>query len=443
MKCRHIGYIDPGGSQREEKKEIVEATKKLPSTLRKHCVDSLFRRPATVLCRSHKKLNPDVIGYVFDLLQGEVTVHIESLCWYHEVLKGKSRELVDSLRDIQYMWVPSRRGTVPYQQNRCEACILARIATRPVYLMYLRTTLLSRIATRRNHWVPRLLPFIEESMACHKGHIGEIHYRSGEWAKILKHQRKHAQWALMSSNPIASLKQDIRCAEEVTVPLGIDLKTLESSQRDQQNYDGHREPDTIVKQALRRHVSDTDTLAGIIGLYNECRPLDWTSPPTPCTIENQSDRSSITYINELPVHAPPISPNNAPYLPPLAYTRDSQLVHSQPFYKRKAPAKRLSDDMDEASSRSWYIPPQEEIGWKDVLGKPTSLYLLANENPTLWQEGRHGGCEQLADQYRGLLSPAMPYYASDYGELSPGTEDENPMEKQDSQNTNWSYLFQA
>ncbi|RMZ45713.1 hypothetical protein AFCA_001260 [Aspergillus flavus] len=452
-----IGFIDPDGHEPRDKGEIMRAIKKLPSALQRHWLKDLIgRAPAVALCDLHAKLNPYIIRYVFELLRCEVITHLECLYWYHSVLHDarldvvdlKVRDIVYSLGDIRYMWTPSRRAIqgspVTYQQNKCEACVLARIVKGRKFLQHLRTALLSRTATRRNHRVPTFLPFVEESIACHEGFVDKIHWRSSTLATTMKRQRKHAHRALMTSDPVASLKQDLsRTVEGAVVPIGIDPEVLESFQEDQEEGGNHGVRHTISEQVPKKQDSDTDTLAGIVGLYNEPQPLNWIYSPTSCAMESQSDLSSVTYTDDSPTHASPISPKSTSWLAPATSTPDPLRVLSPSTQKKKAPMKEPVDDSNDGQA-SRYIPPREMPNWKHVLCKPSSLDLFANGGQNLgWEESQgNGGCEQIAAQYRNLLSPAQPYYESEHGELFSESEyEDNPIGNRESQDTNWSFLF--
>ncbi|KAE8367281.1 hypothetical protein BDV27DRAFT_142932 [Aspergillus caelatus] len=370
-----IGFIDPDGNEPGDKGEIIKAIKKLPSALQRHWLDPwmdlIGRAPAVALCDLHTKLNPYMIRYIFELLRCEVITHLECLYWYHSVLHDvrldlvdiKVRDIVYSLGDICYMWTPSRRAIqgspVTYQQNKCEACILARIVNGRKFLQHLRTALLSRTATRRNHRVPTFLPFVEESIACHEGFIDKIHWRSSTLAATMKRQRKHAHRARMTSDPVASLKQDLsRTAEGAVVPIGIDPEVLESFQKGRQEGGIHGERRTISEQVPKKQDSDTDTLAGIVGLYNEPHPLNWISSPTSCAMESQSDLSSVTYTDESPTHVSPAS---------LTSTPDPLLVLSPSTRKQKAPMKDRVDDSNDGCTIPWtYFPTEvKTLGGKD------------------------------------------------------------------------------
>jgi hypothetical protein len=303
-----IDDTDQEGKPMKKNEQIIAAIKKLPSALRICKLQLMVRRPATALCSSHKRLNPDVIHRLYELVKSEVTSRMTPLYWYHGVLHAKLRNQVHSLKDMQLMWTPSRRtifrGPVTYQRNKCKACILARIVREPDFLLHLRAAILSRTPTGRRHRVPRLLPFIEESMACHGALIEQIHYLSGMWAKTMKHQREYALWALRSSNPVARLEEDRHDAKMATVPIGIDIKTLEASQHDGRTNDFHGKAESTSERRTKRKASDADTLAGIIKMYSDRPWSDWTSSPTYCRTEPQSSFFSDTYSGYSVAHTP-------------------------------------------------------------------------------------------------------------------------------------------
>ncbi|KAE8379549.1 hypothetical protein BDV26DRAFT_280169 [Aspergillus bertholletiae] len=439
-----IGFVDPNGSEPRDKEKIRKAIKKLPSALQRHWfghwMDSIGRAPAVALCALHTKLNPYVTGYIFELLRCEVITHLECLCWYHTVLHDarldgvdrKVRDIVHSLRDIRYMWTPSRRAIqgspVTYQQNRCEACILARIVQGQKFLQHLRTALLSRIATRRNHRVPTFLPFVEESIACHEGFVDKIHWCSSTLATTMKRQRKHAHRARMTSNPIASLRHGVsKAVDGAIVPIGIDPEVLKSYQKDRKAYGGHGEPYTISEQVPKVHDSDTDTLAGIVGLYSEPQSPNWILSPTSGAIESQSDLSSVTYSD-----GSTTSTKNTTWFTPTTSARHPLLVLSPSIQQRNAARKDPADDANDGHADEPYIPPRE-----------IPLGLLPGGAQSIWWEKaqENGRCEQIAAQYRNLLSPAQPYYGSEWGEVCSESEYEDNPRHRESEETNWSFIF--
>ncbi|PLB33376.1 uncharacterized protein BDW47DRAFT_121298 [Aspergillus candidus] len=155
-------------------------------------------KPA-VLCGLHKSLNPYIINHVLSLVKREVTVHLGCLDAYMEHLAPEMKCVMRSIGAMKGMWwVPSAAeleppvGAVKSQENGCEACMLARVVSQPVYMTDLRGALLSRTRTRRStHRAPRLLAFVDSAINRQRD-AAELFYISGQVGFELKKARKQA-----------------------------------------------------------------------------------------------------------------------------------------------------------------------------------------------------------------------------------------------------------
>ncbi|PYH83087.1 hypothetical protein BO82DRAFT_391068 [Aspergillus uvarum CBS 121591] len=154
--------------------QIQEAIRGLPTELRQRAKWVRMLRhdaKAAVLCEVHEELNALVIGNLFALLKREVTCNLTFLKWYREFSPEEVNNLVDALLAVAGMWwLPESKDDVPptgavcFQENQCEACMLARIVDEPWCLRNLRTTLVSRVRTKPEIRIPKLLPFVDTAI---------------------------------------------------------------------------------------------------------------------------------------------------------------------------------------------------------------------------------------------------------------------------------------
>jgi hypothetical protein len=153
-----------------------------PSRLKRPChlsflLSDRFRSPEEPpLCALHGRLNIYIIQSLFNRLAHEVGRNLGSLSLSRHLLNDQQRELVQRLRGLNALWLSPdnyvRTFLTPppvvkkdlFQQNRCEACILARIGGDAEVLLDLRTILLSRTRTKESNAhrdEPALLMFVE------------------------------------------------------------------------------------------------------------------------------------------------------------------------------------------------------------------------------------------------------------------------------------------
>ncbi|PWY89927.1 hypothetical protein BO70DRAFT_130859 [Aspergillus heteromorphus CBS 117.55] len=156
-------------------------------------------KPAT-LCKSHKRLNPFVINDAFLLLKNEVTFNNAILEWFVDYLDRNVLALLRSLQTFEGMWRKQEKGeshfppigALPFQVNRCEACMLARIVTDPSALHNLRVSLVSRHETRGRHRLRRMYPFVEAGISCFEDQAYELLLSSSKMARTVKITRQKA-----------------------------------------------------------------------------------------------------------------------------------------------------------------------------------------------------------------------------------------------------------
>jgi hypothetical protein len=180
--------------------------KNLPSYLRRSKLLSLIPNCVGLIpacaktCSTHKPLNGYVIGSICELLRLEVGMRLDRLAANQMKLSVEQRNIIQSLRELHSMWMvediywrmflqwPS--ATWYYQEDQCEACILARVGRDGLILTNLRTVLLSRTRTRKPLPPPSLLRWVDGAINCHQGKSLEMFVRSSEDSLSLKSARK-------------------------------------------------------------------------------------------------------------------------------------------------------------------------------------------------------------------------------------------------------------
>ncbi|KAL2834760.1 hypothetical protein BJY01DRAFT_224020 [Aspergillus pseudoustus] len=151
--------------------------KSLPPSLRAKLGVHLFPTPAffstAALCNVHKGLNKYLISHMIRMFKREVEGHLEILTGYSQgPLDPYIDDAVCTLRSLAGMWwAPSSssdsncpKNPVPYQTNKCEACMITRILMDPICVQYLRATVHSRVRTTCNYRAPKLRRVTEAIM---------------------------------------------------------------------------------------------------------------------------------------------------------------------------------------------------------------------------------------------------------------------------------------
>ncbi|KAL4999125.1 hypothetical protein BDV10DRAFT_200779 [Aspergillus recurvatus] len=188
------------------KQQIQESIKKLPSSLRKKSLifSSSASVPAATLCTTHKRLDQYIIGHIFRLIQREVEDHLDIITKRHpgypESLQYHVLKIVRNLQSLRGLWwdLQSSRNPpidpVPFQQNKCEACMISRAIASPGALRDLRTALLSRTRERCSYRPPpKLSRFIDGALYhCHDKSLRLLIQSSTQLSSDLKRARKDA-----------------------------------------------------------------------------------------------------------------------------------------------------------------------------------------------------------------------------------------------------------
>ncbi|PKY09266.1 hypothetical protein P168DRAFT_33543 [Aspergillus campestris IBT 28561] len=235
-----------------------------------------------VLCGLHKSLNPYVINHVLSLVKREVTVHLGCLDGYMEHLAPELKCVMRSIGAMKGMWwVPSAAeceppvGAVRVQDNGCEACMLARVVSQPVYMTDLRGALLSRTRTRGStHRAPRLLAFVDSAINRQRD-AAELFYISGQVGFELKKARKQAARYFRSELEEYREREPAKSEHSIIVYLDPNAKDpstgLEHVQYDDTGYDPRYDPrydpaspgatsdcDAIIEEIIMAYASFTD-----------------------------------------------------------------------------------------------------------------------------------------------------------------------------------------
>lgn len=195
-----ITSVDPRQKPDAENR-VRNRIEELPLRLRDHWIFRLipnFAIRRAKVCEVHRHLNRPVIHHIFRLVRREVGEHLDVLREFPDLV-GQEDEIVRRLSAIEGMWTMSAPMHVApwlswdFQMDRCEACMLARIAADQEALENLRIVLLSRNPTRSPRPPPRLIRWVEACMGQYSpGEIQRLWYDSSEKAYRMKDIRKTA-----------------------------------------------------------------------------------------------------------------------------------------------------------------------------------------------------------------------------------------------------------
>ncbi|KAL4977398.1 hypothetical protein BDW66DRAFT_150245 [Aspergillus desertorum] len=188
------------------KQQIQEAVQKATSALRKKSfIFSAFAFvPAATLCTTHKCLNQYIIGHIFRLIQREVEDHLDIITkrypGYLESLPFHVLKIVRNLQSLRGLWRDHQSSSnppiepLPFQQNKCEACIISRVIANPEALRDLRIALLSRTRERCSYRPPpKLTRFVDGALSQRHGKsLQSLIQSSTKLSSDLKRARKNA-----------------------------------------------------------------------------------------------------------------------------------------------------------------------------------------------------------------------------------------------------------
>ena len=186
----------------ESLRQLRELISVVPSQLRRSGLLNLIsnrthRFPAVApACSLHKPLNGHVIRSIFNLVALEVGVRMNHLVARSERLSFEQRAILQSLRELHSMWLEPETYTSTflqsplaiwsYQEDKCEACMLARIGGNAEILRCLRTVVLSRTRTQKQRPPPRVARWVEEWIKRHEDLKEGIFNQSEEDGRVMK-----------------------------------------------------------------------------------------------------------------------------------------------------------------------------------------------------------------------------------------------------------------
>lgn len=362
-------HIDLTTADKETVKKLTEQISKLPQRLRRNLAYKLVPNsiaPAVRVCSLHKGINTYVIGHIFELVAYEVTVHFKCMDKFPELIPPEQTQIMLNLKAIQGMWVepspnrPRQAGFWQFQANRCEACMLSRIAVDRDILCELRMTLLSRTRTKRKHEAPRLLAFVDQCIAHHEAYVIDLCYYSGQRAHNLKAVRKAAVKAHFREERDSKYKYVLR-----------DKDVGSSSNR---AYQEHRPSASPLDNSISASEAEYDKrIDSVLAGYGP-------------NMDAESARSVLSSAHGMMMPDPLMvkkagrsRSSTVSGADPSTYTPPRSSLNSQQHHGCNSPASVSSREP------STYIPPRSNPNWQEYKNHPTSP-LVPSRSSTNWQQ---------------------------------------------------------
>lgn len=489
-------HIDSTSSE-EASRQVLYRINRLPPRLQRslaHRLVPMSILSATPLCSLHKSMNPYVITDIFDLVKAEVTVQFKCMDKFPDLIPPEQTQIMDNLKAIQGMWhEPSRRSqprdTWVFQRNQCRACMLSRTAVDRSVLCNLRITLLSRTRTKRKHHAPRLLNFVDECIAHHSAWVVDLCYYSGQRAYPMKAARKQAVKAYFKAKRDSKYQYVLRdhdeaqssnSAYQVDPSARQQQQTRESSiSREEAEYDKRLDSILACYGPTMDAESARSTLASLHGFPLAPDPLTIRKVGHPSSIVSDSRSSayvpprdnpnwesqSVRPPSQTPSYVPPRSGPNwqsqsvrplsqtSSYVPPRSgpnwQFHTAHLSRAHPQWQSPVPARQPSPPA------SRYSQPRGTANWVPQTAPLVSSYgygqheALTSRPPTppesIYSTGQgrccHHGSEDIAEEYRDLISPADCYSESEYSDDDGSWEDAPVYENPSAADTTWSMLY--
>lgn len=393
---------------------IKESIKKLPCALRRNKIVQMMPSHsigrAAVMCASHNGLNAYVVAHLMDLVKVEATERLVALDRHAEEIHPFERKLLRSIQAIGRIWgaeIPGDTtepviGAPSLQGNRCEVCMLARIATEPLFLRNLRIALLSRTRTKKKHRAPRLLRFIDGCIEYHEGYTFRVFHESNLLAIDFKLARKGTVAMSRKRRRTSCQKSEGRGPNEQntkSIVVYLDPELCEQHMHDADEA-GHASKG-------KGKTSDRDTLADdIIPLYEQISFNE--------TRESKFENS-----------------------------RSKDLKGAQPT---KPPL--VNRDLDQISKSkqtlAGNIPSREKQDWEKVMERNKSpLSSLTRKLESTGGEGLgfsdREDADALGTEYRDLLSPQMMYDSE--SEYSQALSEDDTIQEPSPHGTTWSLVM--
>lgn len=423
----------------ETGKPIVDLIASVPSQLQRSGFLNLIsnrssRFPAVApACSLHKPLNGHVIRSVFNLIALEVGVRINYLVSRSDQFSYAQRAILQSLRELHSMWLEPEvyRNTFlesplaewSYQENKCEACMLARIGENSYILTCLRTVVLSRTRTKKRRRAPRITPWLEEWINCHENFKEIVFKRSDENGQALKRAWKEAYKRRITHEENSKRERDSQEDGESGI---ISIGYASEFENRGGGEDNEREP---ADDAGEDEYDDEHEI-----------------------IDHYAKLVSSQYL--------PLPPNSQGKNTP--HQRASSILVDRGNLPQEArnPRASIGSEWEDVSSVYWH--PRQGPGWSNYIrdeqsprGDPATghssrynpssgdrnIPVLGSSNVTSTGPGksaRRRGCERLADGYRGVVdSDSKRYSVSVYSR----EESDSGVSDVSHATTTWSMLY--
>ena len=394
---------------------IKESIKQLPCALRRNKIVQMMpshsKGRAADMCASHNGLNPYVVAHLLDLVKAEATQRLVALDRHAEEIHPFDRKLLRSIQAIGRIWgaeIPGDTtepviGAPSLQGNRCEVCMLARIATEPLFLRNLRIALLSRTRTKKKHRAPRLLRFIDGCIEYHEGYAFRVFHESNQLAIDFKLARKGtvAMSRKRRGRTFCQKSEGRSPTEQNTMSIVV---YLDPELREQHIHDADEAGHASKGKGK---TSDRDTLADdIIPFYEQIS-------------FNETRESKF---------------ENA---------RSKDLKGAQPT-KPSLFKKDLDQISKSKQTLAGNIPSREKQDWAKVMERNKSpLSSLARKLESTGGEGLGFSDREDADAletgYCDLLSPRMMYDSE--SEYSQALSEDDPIQEPSPHGTTWSLVM--
>lgn len=362
------------------------------------------------MCASHNGLNAYVVAHLMNLVKVEATERLVALDRHAEEIHPFERKLLRSIQAIGRIWgaeIPGDTtepviGAPSLQGNRCEVCMLARIATEPLLLRNLRIALLSRTRTKKKHRAPRLLRFIDGCIEYHEGYTFSVFHESNQ------------------------LAIDFKLARKGTIAMSP-KRTRTSCQKSEWRGPNEQNTKSIVvyldPELCEQHMHDADE-AG-----------------------HASKGKGKTYDRDT------LADDIIPFYEQISFneTRESKFENSRSKdLKGAQPTKPslLKKDLDQISKSkqtlAGNIPSREKQDWAKVMERNKSpLCSLTRKLESTGGEGLgfsdREDADALGTEYRDLLSPRMMYDSE--SEYSQALSEDDPIQEPSPHGTTWTLVM--
>ncbi|KAK2762315.1 hypothetical protein FQN54_001325 [Arachnomyces sp. PD_36] len=409
-----------------------------PSQLRRSTLLTLISRksnrvPAVApACALHKPLNGHVIRSIFNLVALEVGVRINHLVARSDNFSFVQRDILQSLRELHSMWLqPDVYSSTfletplpewSFQEDKCEACMLARIGENVIILTSLRTVILSRTRTRPNTRTgkrprrPRITRWVEEWINCHEHFKSAMLKKSDEdgqemkqaWKAAYKDRRNHRESVCSES-----------VGEGTSTECSKDDSFVGDEEREPAGHEGEDRYD--FEHEIINHYDALVSTQYLPLLNQDDKTSHHREEPTslPTVGEHESRKASRTDTS----HGGEWEDVKSVYWHPRRGSRWSDY-----FGEGRPPNEKQGDhrsDSNPSSSRTGSSKPDSKVHGSS---KATSVDIP--------EKGKRKGSEGMANDYRGVLDEKKRYSGSIYSRDGGGSDSDASHTP-----TTWSMMY--